>query len=257
MSSKQESNASELHESFKGLRILLAEDTEVNRMLIARMLNKREIVVDFASNGIEALEKVTNTYYNLIFMDLQMPEMDGIEATHNIRSINNLNQETPIVALSATASEDLQMMEWGINDYLCKPFKAEQLYEIITKHAIFPKSYKKRLVDVEKMETFAIGDKEVARKLQALYIELLQKAAQELPLLVASKNAVQIHALAHKVRPSAVVLAVEQINVAFDDLIKAIETQKNEKVIFVLEEHILKLLHRVLSELNLLLQQQI
>lgn len=117
-------------------KILVAEDNAINQKLIQRILNKLGYEVDMAVNGIEVLRMMNDQRYNLIFMDIQMPEMDGIEATQKIR-----RQSYPqpyIIALTANVmSEDRELyINAGIDGYLGKPMEIDKLIDALKKAAL-------------------------------------------------------------------------------------------------------------------------
>jgi len=118
-----------IHESRRRLRILLAEDNPVNQEVAATMLRKRGHDVDVAENGRLALERVKATRYDVVLMDIQMPEMDGYEAADRMREIPEC-RDLPIVALTAhvLANEREKCLAHGMNAYLSKPFKAFELF---------------------------------------------------------------------------------------------------------------------------------
>ncbi len=113
--------------------ILLVEDNEVNQKVALKMLTGFGLQCDLAVDGKEALSMCRQTHYDLIFMDLQMPNMDGYEATHAIRNEQGLNQVTPIVALTANAFYDVknQCLKSGMNDFLAKPYKKALLRDLL------------------------------------------------------------------------------------------------------------------------------
>lgn len=121
--------------SFKPYRVLVVEDHFINQEMICEMLQRLGCNVDMACNGKEAVECVTNNGYDAIFMDLQMPVMDGYEATIEIRKMEE-EQSTPIIALTANhVKKDLdRCLEAGMNDYLTKPFVYEDLGALLKKH---------------------------------------------------------------------------------------------------------------------------
>ncbi len=122
------------------LRMLLAEDVMVNRMVIQSLLGKRGHEVTVATNGLEAVEAVTQERFDVILMDIQMPEMDGYEATKAIRALPEPACNTPIVALTAHAMEgDRDMcIRHGMDDYATKPIDVEQLVEAIQRATSTP-----------------------------------------------------------------------------------------------------------------------
>ena len=116
-----------------GSKILLAEDNEINQEIIIGLLENSGIIIDIANNGKEAIEKFKVSNYELILMDLQMPIMDGYEATKIIRE---LDSNVPLIALTANAmKEDEQRTKLiGMNEHLNKPIDIEKLYKILLQY---------------------------------------------------------------------------------------------------------------------------
>ncbi|MBN1961270.1 MAG: response regulator, partial [Deltaproteobacteria bacterium] len=116
-------------------RILIADDNAVNQKVASAILNKLGIYSDSVGNGIEAIEALKNIAYDLVFMDVRMPELDGIEATKIIRSDASKvkNTHVPIVAMTAFATQQDRdaCLECGMNDYIAKPITPRQLAVII------------------------------------------------------------------------------------------------------------------------------
>ncbi len=117
------------------LNILVAEDNLVNQQVIMHILKKLGYQPAVVSNGLEAVEAATNDKYDLIFMDMQMPEMNGQEATRCIRE--SLTDQPIIIALTANTMEDdlKECMDAGMDDFLCKPIKLESLIKMLEKWA--------------------------------------------------------------------------------------------------------------------------
>ncbi|MDB4796803.1 response regulator, partial [bacterium] len=121
-------------------RILCADDNQINQKVARLTLRKLGYSVDIVNNGKEAVESICNFPYDLILMDIQMPEMDGMEATKAIRSLSpnefGSKSETPIIALTANAmkGDERICLEAGMTDYLPKPLQREQLIAILQKH---------------------------------------------------------------------------------------------------------------------------
>ncbi|RCH56371.1 hypothetical protein DJ568_00485 [Mucilaginibacter hurinus] len=120
-----------------GLRILVVDDNKMNLFIATKYLRKWNAKVDEALNGQVALDMVESNNYHLIIMDLQMPVMDGFEATSVIRQTNTT---IPIIALTADAMPDTHAKAFaaGMNDYLTKPFLPETLFEKVSKHTVKP-----------------------------------------------------------------------------------------------------------------------
>ncbi len=120
--------------STRGARILVAEDNQVNQMLVTTMLKKWEYEVEVVENGILAFEQVRDQKFDLVLMDVHMPELDGYEATRRIRAeLAGTKQEIPIIAMTASAlkGEEERCLNAGMNDYISKPFDKKVLQEKI------------------------------------------------------------------------------------------------------------------------------
>jgi len=122
-----------------GLRVLLAEDNVVNQTVAATMLRRRGHTVDVVPNGREAVRAVERSHYDMVLMDLQMPEMDGREATAEIRKYL-AGRSLPIVALTANAmvGERERCLAAGMDGYLAKPFKPHELFAVVEMWAAHP-----------------------------------------------------------------------------------------------------------------------
>jgi PAS domain S-box-containing protein len=122
----------EIRRAFAGTRILLADDEPLNREVAKFQLEECGLVVDTAVDGLEAVEMARHTRYALIFMDVQMPQMDGLDATRRIREIPG-HATTPIIAITAGvfAEDRAACMAAGMNDFLGKPFEPASLYALL------------------------------------------------------------------------------------------------------------------------------
>jgi PAS domain S-box-containing protein len=122
--------------SLKHLKILLVEDNLMNQALAKSRMKSWNCNIDIADNGVIALEKIENSIYDLILMDIQMPEMDGFETTKRIRKLKPPICEIPIIAMTADASsnDEEKSLKTGMNDYISKPFNPESLYNKIIYH---------------------------------------------------------------------------------------------------------------------------
>jgi len=113
------------------IRILLAEDNAINALLTRTLLEAEGHTVDTVEDGVLAVEAMKTAKYDLIFMDMRMPNMDGLEATRKIRALPNVSKALPIVALTANAFDDDRnaCFDSGMNDFMTKPVSAEELSE--------------------------------------------------------------------------------------------------------------------------------
>jgi CheY-like chemotaxis protein len=119
----------------RSLRILVVDDDDINRKLVTILLEQAGAVVDQALSGREAVEACRKQGYDLVFMDVQMPEMDGVAATREIRHIQEGGFKTPIVALTANAlrGDRERYLEAGMDGYLAKPIDQRALFETVAR----------------------------------------------------------------------------------------------------------------------------
>lgn len=197
-----------------GVNILLVEDNELNRLVVQNTFKYYNCVADEANNGLDALEKLRNKSYDIILMDIQMPEMDGLEATEKIRK--ELNLETPIIALTANAfkSEIEKCKLVGMNDYITKPFEESTLVKIICKYTTSDSKHTKiltesvenlttdKLYDLSKLIAMSRGDDKFIRKMVFLFIEQGRNSLAEINAAHKKYDWETVHKIAHKIKPS-------------------------------------------------------
>lgn len=134
---KEEAITIDGKKSLKDLQILIVDDSRVNILLAQELLKQWQGICDVAVNGLEAVNKVKVKDYDLVLMDLQMPEMDGYQATQEIRTLpEDKYRQLPIIALTASAMLEIKDKAFtvGMNDYISKPFNPEELYSKIVKY---------------------------------------------------------------------------------------------------------------------------
>jgi two-component system, sensor histidine kinase and response regulator len=121
----------------KRFRILVAEDNVVNQKVILAMLVHGGHQIDIANNGVEAVEAVRGADYDLILMDVHMPELDGLQATRQIRALSGQKSETPIIAVTADAmpGDREKLMQAGMDDYVTKPIDQSKLMHVVTRYS--------------------------------------------------------------------------------------------------------------------------
>jgi CheY-like chemotaxis protein len=117
------------------VRILMAEDNPINQRVGKLILQKAGFAVDMVSDGNEAVEAHRSQPYHVILMDCQMPTMDGFEASRMIRQMNQVQPAIIAVTANALVGEREKCLQAGMNDYLSKPFQAEQLVSMVRKWA--------------------------------------------------------------------------------------------------------------------------
>jgi len=139
VSSSRQNAAQKQTESFpnaKRLRLLLAEDNHINRVFAEETIKKLGHYVDYVANGVEALAALRSRPYDIVLMDVRMPEMGGIEATHKLRALPN-GQKIPVIAMTAHAlpGDREQFIKDGMDDYIAKPLDPDALETLLNRYA--------------------------------------------------------------------------------------------------------------------------
>ncbi|MFW9598859.1 MAG: ATP-binding protein [Paludibacter sp.] len=211
-----------------GTRVLLVEDNEMNRFIARQSLLQAKCILTEAINGKEAIDILRTKQFDLILMDIQMPEMDGVEATKIIRE--ELNLKTAIIALTANAfKHDIDLyMSIGMDDYLIKPYKEEELFAKVEQIVRLRKGNAKgkelkisnnaeksdvrHLYSLRQIEVISGGDKKFVATLIAMFLKLSDETIQLLNEALESNNIEQIKRLAHKIKPSLDNLEVNDLH---------------------------------------------
>ncbi len=194
-----------------GAKILLVEDNELNRMVAQNSLQYFNCKVVEAENGLIALDILKSTKFDIILMDIQMPEMDGIEATKIIR--NKLKIKTPIIALTANAfkTEIEKCKKAGMDEYVTKPFDETILLETIAKllhqKEIKPISHSSNVENVwlyslNSINNLSRGNEEFVQKMIAIFIDQTIDTIQKVEKALLTNNFQEVSRLIHKIKPS-------------------------------------------------------
>jgi len=197
----------------KGLEILLAEDDTANQKLEMLILEKMGHRVDLAINGVRALEMGKAGTYDIILMDIQMPEMGGIEATEKLRQAG---VKTPIIAMTASVmQDDRKSFVAGMDDYVAKPIRREVLREALKRHA-GPKSSSETphdsILPAFEMVADELGlDREQYFEILMGFIEDKKKDMEDLESALAQEDTELISRLAHKIKGSALNLRLDLV----------------------------------------------
>jgi CheY-like chemotaxis protein len=173
--------------------------------------------VNIVNNGREAVEMVQKNHYDLVLMDIQMPEMDGMEATRQIRQLKDAQKASvPIIALTANAlkGDSEKYIAAGMNDFLPKPFNEQKLFLIIsnnlksgTMSSIAMSDSKTQVVknqdklyDLTMVQTISGGDESFVKRMVQLFIDTMPPSLKELQNETAQQNWPQVSKLAHKMK---------------------------------------------------------
>lgn len=217
-------------------RILVVEDVELNQHLAKHIMESWGCVVEIAENGSLAVEKVKSSNYDLVLMDIQMPVMDGMEATRQIRKISDAKKAAvPIVALTANAmkSECDTYLELGMNDCMAKPFEEPMLFKTVSKNimkghamnnadveaaSVQPASEK--LYDLSMVEAISGGDKSFIQKMLQLFLDTVPATLIDLKGSCDSGDWAMLSKHAHKLKST-----IDSMNInSLKQDIRSIET---------------------------------
>jgi PAS domain S-box-containing protein len=186
-----------------GIRILVAEDNEVNRKLTLLLLGKMGYGADLAANGLEALEALRRERYDVILMDVEMPVMDGLEASRSIHREWPGNERPRIIAMTANAMQGDRetCLAAGMDDYLSKPIDADALATALARCA--PGAAAPEIQDEDVLDDSALRQLAEATGSPAFVAELVDTFLREAPALVASLRRAQRSGQAEELRRTA------------------------------------------------------
>ena len=206
-------------------RVLLVEDNIINQKVARLMLERKGCRVDAAANGKEAVEMVERIPYDVVFMDCQMPVMDGYEATQEIRHRETAGRHVPILAITAHAMQGdrEKCLEAGMDDYLSKPLRAESLEQALKKWASVPAdSTPLTILDPELTANLEdlrneAGEEFVA-DLVTGFLERTRERMSALPQALAGGDLASVAAMAHDLKGSSAMLGAGKLAAACRDL---------------------------------------
>jgi two-component system sensor histidine kinase/response regulator len=187
-----------------GARVLIAEDNAVNRLVIEGMLAKRGIAADVAENGREALERLRERAYDAVFMDCQMPELDGYAATAAIRAGEAGRPDVPVIAMTAhaMAGDRDRCLNAGMDDYLSKPLRPEELDRVLKPLVGGPARTDPALLDDARVQLLRDDYADIAGQLASLFTGSTPALLDELAAARAGEDEEALRAAAHKLKGS-------------------------------------------------------
>ncbi|MEQ8239101.1 MAG: ATP-binding protein [Cyclobacteriaceae bacterium] len=203
---------------FKGnsYRVLIAEDSESNQYLIKNYLEKVNIAFDIAMNGEQAIKMIGDKEYHIVFMDLQMPVMDGYTAAIKIRKMEGeYFKQIPIIALTADAFSNVKdvTVSAGMTGYISKPFKPSEMYSAIDKNATKPIYQETDYLNlVAALTDHCDGDREFIEEFSGICTRSYSELSQELKLSFKSKDHQRLKNILHKIKPLNEMLHLHKLN---------------------------------------------
>ena len=211
----------------KDIEILLVEDNELNQLLAVKLFKKWHKEIDIAENGMVAIEKIEKKVYDIILMDIQMPEMDGNEVTKYIReNLKPPKSNVPIIAMTAhaTADEERRCLSNGMNDYLSKPFEFSVLLDKLFTNLNLPiqreyiaeenkqiqeNSFEK-IVNFDYLVEFTEGDADFIKEIVTLFLQNTPSTLQSILEWNEKDDLESLRKEVHKFKSSISLLGIEK-----------------------------------------------
>ncbi len=232
----------------KNIKILLAEDNPVNQKVAVGILKKMGLSCEIAGNGLEAVAKLEKEQFDIVLMDIQMPEMDGYEATQKIRNFenSNINKRIPIIAMTANVlqKDKESCSESGMDDYVSKPIIPVELAKVIEKW--LPKKSTINKIESEKQEKKEheekpifdrkglmeriLYDKEFFDEIVEIYLEEAPEQIKMLEEYIDKESMGKIEIQAHGFKGASANTGAERVREAAFEVEKAAKEKDNEKI---------------------------
>ena len=220
---ESETETLELYQEVKDIKVLVVEDIPLNQLLMKTLLDDFGFEHDIAGTGKTAIEKLKNKSYDIILMDLQMPEMNGFEAARFIR--NQMDSQIPIIALTAdVTTADLEKCKAvGMNDYISKPVDERLLYDKIVdllKKPTLLAVARSKCVDLTFLKKRTKGNRELMMEMIELYLEQTPPLVTKMKQSLHYKDWDSLHSAVHKMIPSFSIMGIHK---DFENIAKKIQ----------------------------------
>jgi PAS domain S-box-containing protein len=244
-------------DSLTGMRVLLVEDNDINRMYAANVLKKWHCQYDEAENGQIALEKMRKQDYDLILMDIHMPVLDGIETARSIRSsFSKPKSEVPIVAFTANAlkGDKDKYLDAGMNAYISKPFMPDELFDIMSKY-YHPKTDagmpgQKTITDLSYLRKMSNNDESFVQEMVSSFVEKTPEIISQIKQATKEKDWSQVGSLAHKLKPNLAFMGVDSLKELILEIEKNGKNKTNVKAIPELVNKLSSAVQEAINELS-------
>jgi PAS domain S-box-containing protein len=237
----------------RNIEVLLVEDNRVNQIVATNFLRRWGVKYDIANNGREAVEMVSRKIYDLVFMDLQMPEMDGYEATHEIRKMKDpYFKRLPIVALTASAMTSMRdkVMASGMTDFMTKPFQPEELQQIILKYTAPEKTAGMTYSISDSLEIYTEGNLGFKREMIGALIRNIEELKSALHTSLTSKDPNAFQEAAHKCKTTLTMLGDSELLKVVDEVRLALEHEHSGALNVILDQRFNKLVKEMIEGLS-------
>jgi CheY-like chemotaxis protein len=200
----------ELRPQLPGIKILVAEDNQMNQQLIQHIMKQWGVSFRLVNNGSEAIEALKHSSFSMILMDVQMPVIDGYAATQAIRK--ELKLDVPIVAMTAHAmpGEKERCLSYGMTDYISKPVRETELYAILQLYAtpVTPNEEDDKMVNLDYLRELSMGDTEFENTIIRQFIIQVPEELASLQEAIERHDPQQIKSIAHGMKSSVAYLGL-------------------------------------------------
>ncbi|PSL23184.1 ATP-binding protein [Dyadobacter jiangsuensis] len=214
------------HPRRPGLRVLIAEDHIINQGLMMRLMEERGIVGRVAANGHEAIEVLRNEPFDLVFMDIQMPGMDGYMATRTIRE--ELKLTIPVIAMTAHAmeGEKEKCIRLGMDDHIAKPVRESELDRVLASYtkpfsANGSPTHAFKVIDLDYMREISNGDATYEKLVTEQFLHLMPRELEALSAAAAKHDLGEIRRIAHGIKTT---ISIMGLNPLLDEPLDSLES---------------------------------
>jgi len=246
------------HAQRPGLRVLIAEDHIINQGLMMRLMEERGIAGRVATNGFEAIEMLRSERFDLVFMDIQMPGMDGYTATRAIRE--ELKLTIPVIAMTAHAmeGEKEKCIRLGMDDHIAKPVRESELDRVLTtyteplpRNGIPAHSFK--VIDLDYMREISNGDATYEKLVTEQFLHLMPRELEALSAAIGKRDRSEIRRIAHGIKTT---ISIMGLNALLDEPLDVLENGSSAKEdIAGLVEQVLGVCKEALGEAGIFYRQ--
>ncbi len=246
VSEQSQLNIEREEKNLKGIKILVVEDNKINQMVANEFLGKWQAEVFFADNGRIALEKLETQQFDIILMDLQMPEMDGYEAVNAIKNHQSeQTRQTPVIALTASVMADVKdkVKQNGFSSYVSKPFNPTELYSKIRKLISREnesndslESPEKSIISFEKIQEIAEGNQQFIDSMCQQLIKDIEAFEQLITKAIREKKDTDISFAVHRFKTSLELFALSEVKVKIESLRHKVKKESDESIQNALNE---------------------
>jgi PAS domain S-box-containing protein len=207
---------------FEGFKVLIVDDYTVNRRIVKGMMKKLGVEVDEAEDGISALEMIAKNNYSVIFMDVHMPGMDGLEATQKIRNLeDDAKSKVPVIAITASVLDrDIEeCKKAGMNGFIAKPFTFNELYERFN-HFVSKDFSEETSGGIESKDTIALkidnleeltgGDDDLLKEMLDLFLEQTPEMMDKILDNLENENYEELKINTHTLKPTFTYVGIQE-----------------------------------------------